>query len=134
MSKLPPQTKILREDVKDAPPWVSKIIDPFNSLASTMYNALNRNLTFSENLACFVKEITYKTTSAYPVEVDVSFTNELKFKATGLILLQAVERTTYDPPPGPVYVPWTEENGLIVVKPITGLVASKTYTIRLLVS
>lgn len=134
MAKLPPLKKILREDVKDAPAWIGSIIDPFNSLAEFLYQSLNRNLTYSENVACFVKELTYKTTSTYPVEANVEFTNELKVKATGVQVLQAVERLNYTPAPGPVYVPWVEDTGKIVVSSITGLQASKTYTIRLLIS
>ena len=132
--KLPVIKKILREDLKDAPSWIGGIIDPFNSFAETVYQALNKNITFNENVRAFVKELTYTTPASYPVMDDVEFLSELKVKATGVQVLQVVERSNYEPAPGPVYVPWIEDNGSIVVKPITGLEASKTYTIRLLVS
>lgn len=131
--KLPSQIKILREDVKGAPEWVDRLIGPFNSLAETIYQAMNRNLTFSENIACFLKEITYKTTSAYPVAENITFTNALRTKAVGCWVVQAYDRSNYEPAPGPCYVPWVENNGTIVVGPITGLQASKIYTIRLIV-
>lgn len=132
--KLPVVKKILREDLKDAPPWISAIIEPINSFMESVYQTLNHNITYSENFAGFIKEITYTTTSAYPMMDNIEFTNELKTKATGLQLLQAYERTNYLPAPGPVYVPWVESNGKIVLSYITGLEASKTYVIRLLVS
>lgn len=132
--RLPAQKRILREDVKDLPKSIGVIIDIFNSFAETVYQAMNRNITFSENVACFIKEITYKTTSLYPVMDDVQFTNELKTKAAGVMVMQAVEKSNYTPAPGPVFVPWVESNGQILVSSITGLEASKTYTIRLLVS
>lgn len=132
--KLPTIKTILREDIKDAPEWIGSIIDPFNSLAQTVYQGFNKNITFKENVGCFIKEITYKTTSAYPVMENVEFTNELKVKATGLMVLQAVEKLTYEPAAGPVYVPWTDDNGTIVIRSITGLQADKTYVIRLLIS
>ncbi len=134
MAKLPTIKKILREDVKDAPEWISAVIEPFNSLAEFVYQSLNRNLTFRDNVACFVKELTYKTPSTYPTMDDVQFTNELKVKATGVELLQAIEKSTYIPAAGPVYIPWVENNGLIVVSSVPGLAASKTYLIRLLIS
>lgn len=134
MAKLPPIKKILREDVKAAPAWISAIIEPFNSLAEFIYQSLNGNITFSDNIACFIKEISYKTDSAYPVVADMQFTNDLRYKATGVILMQVVEKSTYIPAPGPVYIPWIENNGNIVISAIPGLEASKTYTIRLLVS
>jgi hypothetical protein len=132
--KLPVVKKILREDLKEAPSWVSGIIDPFNSFAETVYQALNKNITFRENVQAFVKELTYKTSAGYPTEDDVSFLNELKVKATGVLVLQAIEKTNYTPAPGPVYVPWVEDNGSIIVSSVTGLEASKIYMLRLLIS
>lgn len=132
--KLPVTKKILREDLKEAPSWVRGIIDPFNSFAETVYQALNKNITFSENIRAFVKELTYKTTASYPTADNIEFLNELKVKATGVQVLQAIDKADYSPAPGPVYVPWVEDNGTIVVSAITGLEASKTYLIRLLVS
>lgn len=131
--KLPPTKKILREDVKDAPSWISGIIEPVNSFMENVYQALNKNVTFTENVNSFVKEITYRTTIAYPVADQISFTNELKTRVTGVFVMQVYERTTYLPAAGPVYVPWVEDNGKVVVDSITGLVADKVYTIRLLV-
>jgi hypothetical protein len=134
MALLPTIKKILREDVKDAPAWISAVIEPFNSLAEFVYQSLNKNITFNDNISCFIKELSYKTPSTYPTMADVEFTNDLKFKATGVQLLQAVDRSNYVPAAGPVYVPWVENNGTIVISSIPGLAASKTYLIRLLVS
>lgn len=134
MAKLPTIKKILREDVKAAPSWISAVIEPFNSLAEFVYQSLNKNLTFGDNVACFIKELTYKTSSAYPAMDNIQFTNDLKFKATGVFLMQAIDKSNYTPPAGPVYVPWVETNGAIVIGAITGLAANKTYLIRLLVS
>lgn len=134
--RLPPTKKILREDVKDAPAWISAIIEPFNSFAESVYQTLNRNVTYSENIACFIKEIIYKTSSGYPVEASIEFANELKVKATGVQLLQALDRATYKAVEGngAVYVPWVDSNGVITIGAITGLQASRTYIIRLLIT
>jgi hypothetical protein len=131
--KLPNQNRILREDLKDAPEWVTAIIEPLNAFMQNVYQALNKNID-ENNTASQVKELTYVTTAAYPTAVDVEFQSTLKTKATGLSILQIVEKSNYTPPPGPCYVPWVENNGVIVVKAITGLEASKTYTIRLRVT
>lgn len=132
--KLPTQRKILREDLKDAPPWIGPMIDILNNFMEAVYQALNRNLTFRENIASFIKDVVYITPSTYPAMGEISFLNELKTKASGVTVLQAVEKNSYVPAAGPVYVPWVENNGQIVVSPITGLAASKTYFIRLLVT
>lgn len=132
--KLPTQRKILREDLKDAPPYVNGIIEPVNSFMESVYQALNKNITLQENIAAFLKELIYTTPSTYPSGVDiVSFQNTLRTRPIGLQLMQVYDRSTYTPPPGPVYVPWIDDNGTINVYPITGLEASKQYVVRLCV-
>lgn len=132
--KLPSQKKILREDLKDAPPYVNGIIEPVNSFMESVYQSLNKNITFGENIASFIKELIYTTPSTYPSGVEnVSFQNTLRTRPIGIFLMQVYERTTYVPPPGPVYVPWVDDNGTLVIYPITGLEASKTYLIRLVI-
>jgi hypothetical protein len=133
MAKLPTQKKILREDVKGAPDWINSVIGPINSFMENVYTALNKNVTFSENIASFIKEITVTTPSGYPTMDDIEFMSELKTKALGVTVMQAYEKSTYAPAPGPVYAPWIEDNGSIILSQITGLEASKTYLIRLLV-
>lgn len=132
--KLPNVKKILREDLKDAPSWVNGIIDPINSFMENIYQGMNKNLTFSENIASFIKEISYQTPSTYPTMEDYQFMSTLKTKAVGVQLLQVYDKATYLPPPGPVYIPWIDDNGTIILKAITGLQADKTYILRLLVS
>lgn len=131
--RLPTQKKILREDLKDAPRWITNVIDPINSFMESVYQALNKNITFQENIASFIKEITFTTPSTYPTMDDLEFTNTLKSKASGVLLMQIYEKSNYTAAAGPVYVPWIENNGLIVVSAIPGLVADKTYVMRLLV-
>jgi hypothetical protein len=133
--KLPTQKKVLKEDVKGAGPWITPLLDTLNSFMEIIYQAMNRNITFRENIACQIKEITYKTPSTYPASVEqFRFISTLKTKATGVIAIQAYERSTYVPAEGPVYAPWVEDNGDIVLSTITGLEADKTYVIRLLVT
>lgn len=131
--KLPAQKKVLKEDLKDAPAWVNPLLDVLNSFMETIYQAMNKNITFRENIQSFIKEITYKTDSLYPVTDDISFLNELKVKPTGVFLMQVVDKSNYTPPPGPISIQWVEDNGAIIVKQIPGLEASKSYLIRLLV-
>lgn len=132
--KLPFIKKILREDLKDAPAWISNVIEPMNSFMESVYQTLNRNITFTENFFSFVKEITYTTPSTYPSGVDdIQFMNSLKSKASGVIVAQAYEKSSYIPAAGPVYAPWVENNSNIIISTITGLEASKTYLIRLIV-
>ncbi len=133
--KLPSLKRILKEDVKGAPGWINPLLDTVNTFMEAVYQALNRNITFSQNVACTVKELDYQTPSSYPASVDsIEFMSGLKTKASGVMLMQVFDKADYTPPDGPVYVPWVENNGSIVIGTITGLEASKLYMVRLLVS
>lgn len=123
----------MREDLKNAPDWISRVIDPMNSFMESVYTALNKNITLSENISSFIKEITYKTPTTYPVGVDnVSFLNELRVRATGVIILQAFDKASYTPV-SIGNLAWIEDTSGIVIYPLTGLQADKNYTIRLAV-
>lgn len=132
--KLPALRKVLREDLGDAPSWVNQILIPLNAFMEAVYQSLNKNITERENIACQIKELTYITPSTYPTMDNVQFMSDLKVKATSCIAVFAVDKATYVPAVGPVYAPWVENDGNIVISPITGLQASKTYIIRLRVS
>lgn len=131
--KLPTIKKILREDVKDAPSWIAGVIDPINSFMENVYTALNKSITLSDNIASFVKEITYKTPAGYPAGVEnVSFLNELRTRATGVLVMQAYNKASYTPV-SIGNLAWVEDVSGIVIYPITGLQASTTYVIRVVV-
>lgn len=139
MGKLPTTRKILTEDLKGLPAEVLKglqpLIETVNSFMSVTYQNFNKNISFDANVACFIKELTYRTPATYPTMENVSFISELKTKATGVFLMQALEKTTYTPVTGStVYVPWEEIEDSIVIRPIQGLAADKLYLIRLLIT
>jgi len=130
--KLPSQKRIMKEDLTEAPAWIDGLIDPLNSFMATVYQALNKNIN-EDNTASFVKEITYTTTSTYvsgTTEDAIEFTSLLKTKAIGLAIMQIVEKGTYTTPLGPCYAAWVDSDGTIMIRGISGLAASKTYTVR----
>lgn len=132
--KLPSQKKILKEDLKDVPAGLNPLIDTLNSFMETIYQMANKNITFQDNIASFVKEVTYKTDSVYPAaQKPISFQNTLKNKPMGLQVIQVYDKSNYVPAAGPVYAPWVENGGEIVINTITGLEPNKSYLIRFLV-
>ena len=132
--RLPSQKKLLREDLKDFPEGSVSMINTINSFFETVYQALNRNITFQDNFASFVYVFTYRTPTTYPASVPaVEFTNTLKTKPVGLWAIQVYDKSNYKPAAGPVYVPWIENNNLIQMGTITGLEADKSYLIRVVV-
>lgn len=134
--RLPTAKKVLKEDLKDAPDWVNNLIQPINTFMENVYACLNKNVTLQDNIGSFIYTFTYKTPSTYPSDADqepLEFLNQLKTKPIGVVVLQAYEKTTYTPAQGPVYAPWIENNGSIILGVITGLAPDKSYFIRLAV-
>lgn len=140
MAKLPTSKKVLREDLKDAPGWIDRLLSPLNSFMESIYYALDKNLTYTENLACNVKTIEFTTLPTYgslPVldnwQVQ-KFTHSLKSKPFGVSLERVQEKSnTYAVITNPVSLDWNEANGVISINYVTGLEPSKTYILTLLV-
>lgn len=137
MAKLPTTNKILREDLKEAPAWIEKLLYPLNRFFEDVYNALSNKLTFEENFVAAFKEITFTTQSGYvgtaATFTQIEFPRPLKVKPKGLLPVQVTRNEdNYTAVEGGVHVDWRDDNGVIKIACITGLVASKNYTIRLL--
>lgn len=135
--KLPSFNRILREDLKEAPTWVDKIIYPVNSFFENIYHALNKGLTFEENIASQIKELSFTTSSGYNGTVAqwrvINFTSLLKKRAKGLIILQLSQvEAVYTPIEDDVSMDWQDVNGDIQIGLIRGLTASKSYQLRVL--
>lgn len=135
MAKLPSIKRVLREDVKEAPNWIERILLPMNTFFESVYQALNKNITFTENIACQVKDIKFTTSSTYSSGdfEPLKFVSTLRVKASGLILLQIFEDAgSYVPMTQGVHLDWVEINGTININHISGLDNSKTYYLKVL--
>jgi hypothetical protein len=149
MSKLPNLVKLLVEDFKDVPGgWIERLLTPINLFFESMTSALNKNLTFSENIRCTIREITFTTSAAYVTPSTsavvgsssalfstLKFATGLNTKAQGILLIYCKDTTNsvYMTIPDGVYVDWLEINGNIEINYIAGLTKSRTYTIKVMV-
>jgi hypothetical protein len=138
MAALPPIKRIMREDVKEAPKWIEKIIYPVNLFMDAVYSSLNRNLTFTENITSQVKSLSFETKSSYDGTAanwdDLLFIHNLPILAKGCLLLQIQEISdNYNPIENSVFINWIDINRTITINLITGLTASKKYNITFLV-
>lgn len=65
MAKLPIQRRIMREDLKDAPSWIERLIGFINPFFEDIYYAMNKQITFRENIDCDILEIEFETSPDY---------------------------------------------------------------------
>lgn len=135
---LPRLRKVLREDLKDAPNWVDRLIFPVNQFMETTYNLLNKNITFSSNIACQLKELDFTTTPNYDPNNPDTF-NPLKFKSTlrtsafGMQTVKVVEvGGNYTPILKPIYINWFEYDGVVTIPFITNLKPNTRYIINII--
>ena len=137
MGTLPSQKRILREDLKEAPKWIIKLITPLNSFMETVYSTLNRNVTFNENIACQIQDVEFTISNNYPTTFTtngtLSFSKSIRTKGIGVIILQVVDKTSGLVITNGVTADWTELNGKIIIRHISGLAQDKKYSVRLLV-
>ena len=139
MSKLPTVRRLSKEDIPDSPEWFDKVLTPLNIFFESIYGALNKDITFSENISCNIKELTITTPAAYVTNVVAStpltqFTNPLRNKPQGVITLALFETNL---PFGALSIPhsveWTFLNEKIQITHISGLTAKVKYTLRILI-
>lgn len=67
MARLPKQQKILVSDFPDQKSWIPKLLGPINGLIEDVTDALNKNLTFNENMAAEV--LTVSIDGTYPLDI-----------------------------------------------------------------
>lgn len=135
--KLPQIQRILREDIPDAPEWVSKLLSPLNLFIDSVYSGLNKNITHDENLDVQIRDLSFTTVSTYTPGGDfdaISFKRGTKNKAKGVILLDIrIDQDYFSPITSATTLSWQEINGNIKIEFITGLANSTKYTGKVMV-
>lgn len=77
MAPPPKKTQLNREDLKDAPKWVDKILDVINPFIQAVVAALSRGLTLQENIYSQVKTVVFTTGAAIDDSFPLTFKSEL---------------------------------------------------------
>lgn len=135
--ELPSITRISREDLKEAPGWIDKLLYPINLFMGALHAGLNKNITHSQNIRCVIKDLRLDTPADYSTGgfPDLSFVHGLGVKPFRVSICQINEVVepvvvmTSSP-----FAHWVEREGKVIVQYIAGLENSKRYAVRLLVS
>lgn len=137
MAVLPSVKSIRQEDIgPQAPDWIGLLLGPLNTFMESIYSALRKDITFTENIACNIRDFTIQTKSTYSTggwEL-ITFPSGLRTKPSGVLLLQVVDQTDpYTPMTTAVSLDWQDLSGNIQIRYISGLADSKKYLLRVLV-
>lgn len=103
-----------------------------------VFNGLNKNLTFEDNIQGFKKSLEFSTSATYSSGVwsVISFAipDEFKARVSGVLVLQALpDDMSLITNIGGTYVGWQEDNRSVKILWISGLEDSTTYTFNFLV-
>jgi hypothetical protein len=120
-------SRLSREEFKDAPGWIDRLLGWLNQFLEQVAFALNGNLTFGQNVQAQVKAFDL-VAGAAPANNTLTFTTTLKVFPKLLLVGSVVQRSgNYVPITAAVSVFWRYDNGVVYVTSITGLTAGLTY-------
>lgn len=130
----PPKIKRLsREDFKEAPPWIDRLLYWLNVLIEYITLAFSNSITFDENIQSEIKTFSV-TAGASPSANTAQFMTTLRVVPRGVVLMRAVEAVgNYTPVAVAVYLEWRYEAGSVLITSITGLTSGHTYDLTVLV-
>lgn len=57
--KIPVQQQISRQDIPEAPDWISSLLYPLQLFMTLVITALRNQLTLQDNMSCVINEITF---------------------------------------------------------------------------
>lgn len=129
----PPKIKRLsREDFKDAPPWIERLLQWLNLFIEYVSALTNKGITFDENIQAQIKSFEILAGAA-AANNTVQFTTTLRVVPRGLVLMRCVQRAgNYVVIGAAVSVEWRYENGTVFITGVTGLTAGNIYDLTVL--
>lgn len=132
MAQLPPIKRLTKEDMKEAPSWIERLLFPLNQFLDSVYRALNGQITFVDNITAQRYSIQL-TAGAAAADNNFKFKPTLNKKPEFLIWTVYRKDVNYTPVSAAVYLDWYYDGDFIQVSSITGLTDTYTYIVNLLV-
>jgi hypothetical protein len=138
MASVAPYRRIGVEDINldDPAQAVEQLLYPINLNFETLSNALQKDITFNENISATTRQLTFTTDGSSAIS-NIRIAHRLPRSATHLLITQLYETTnrlatTFSSGPFPSW--YDDGAGNVVITAITGLAANTSYTITVLVA
>lgn len=132
MAALPPVTRVTKEDLRDAPAWINRLLYPMNTFFNSVYIALRQGLTFQENILSQLYSFRIKAGAAASNNT-LKFTLTMKKKPIGMIVVSAVLVSgNYSAIGSAVFAEYTLSGDQVSITSITGLTNGSSYDITVL--
>lgn len=112
---------------------VDKLAPPINTMMEFVARAMNKGITFDENINCQVKDIDITVDSNGSPTVPTAFKSSLKSPSKGIIVVKATNLTnpaTY--PTGQPFISFSENNNQITIMNVVGIQAANNYRLKII--
>lgn len=132
--KLPNYRRIFKTDYdQEYQDLVDKLAVSINYGFDSVYEALNKKLTFSENISCTIAEFSVTVDSTGEPKKKTQFKlDENQTTIQGLIVINCYEERTGNPPSYTPFISFIKNENNVLIKNIKGLTFDKSYIIKVL--
>lgn len=112
---------------------LDKLSGTINTGIEVLYNALNNNITFSDNIACTVATVNATVDTNGTPTGNVSFKLSNNLTVIGVFVINAIDLTSSGSfPPGAVSCSFTPNSNNLVITNIRGLTANHQYKLTII--
>lgn len=132
--KLPNQRRIYTQDFpEEYQDFVTKLAESLNINLEFLYQALNKNISLRDNIACTIREVTVVVDSTGTPASQTTFALDNNLPVLGVTALSTINLTNSTGyPTGQPYVAWEFNNqGKFVIRYISSLTPGNTYRLTL---
>jgi len=135
MAKLPNFRRLYSSDFEpDKKDLIDRLGTSLNNAIETLFDALNKKLTFRDNISATIVELSVTVNSGGVPNKPTSFKLDARQTIVeGLMVIDAVGTT--DPllfPTAGVFVSFTKNENIIIIRNVKGLQAEKPYTLKII--
>lgn len=133
--KLPSFRRLFKTDyAEDYQELVEKLAVSINNGFDTLYDALNKKLTFNDNISSTIAEITVTVTAdGTPTKKQTQFKLDAsQTNIQGLVIINCFEEKSGNPPPIAPFIAYSRNENNILINNIRGLTPNVSYVIRVL--
>ena len=134
MAKVTEFKRLVREDFpKDDQAFVDRLAFTINPALEAIAQAFNRNLTFEDNLNTQIRDIDLTVdASGIPLSI-TAYKSTLRTLTRGLICVRAENLNNPSAyATGQPFVSFSENNGLITLKHVSGLPANQKFRLKII--
>jgi hypothetical protein len=132
VGRVPTTRRLSVENFQGQKDWIDKLLGPLNSFFSDVVALFNKGITQNENCVAQVNSFKVRTTAGSLLQEPISYPVTMRGRPLGVVLWQVLEVDVQTQPILSGVTPlWYLDNENIIVYHLTGLDASKEYSVTL---